>query len=190
MKPLTFLITILLLFQSCLPSGEKKHYYHNLKETLSSVLSTEDTLLKTFYNKEFLQALDTMKFEGSDLPIKLSLLEYYGGSFYSVTHLKLLFSSYPKMGRVYFFKYENKKWNLKWNRETSPKSIDSIRLAVSTSIDDDRKQLTKDSSDYRAGDLARYTVKNGLSDASSIERIIINKPGDILLNTLMDLKRD
>lgn len=190
MKPLTFLIIILLSFQRCKPSEEKKLDYHNLKESLSPFLSNEDTLFKTFYNKEFLQALDTMRFEGSDLPIKLSLMEYYGGSFYSVTHLKFLFSSYPSFGRVYFFKYENNKWDLKWLKETSPKSIDSIRLVVKTSIDEDKSQLARDSSNYRAGDLVRYTIIDELIDSPSIGSIIINKPGDILLNTLMDLKRE
>ena len=178
------------MFQNCRPSEKKEHDYHSLKEPLSSFFSTEDTLFKTFYDKEFLKTLDTLKFEGRDLPINLSLIEYYGGSFYSITHLKFIFSSYPDFGRVYFFKYENKEWNLKWVRETTPKSINSIKLAVKTSIEEDKRQLAKDSSNYRAGDLAKYTIIDEFSNRNSIKRIIINKPGDVLLNTLMDLKRE
>lgn len=185
MKFFSLLTIILLIFQSCQRIENKKLEYHSLKKPLSSVISARDT---QFYDKEFLQALDTMKFEGKDLPVKFSLMEYYGGTFYEVSHIKFLITLYPEMGRVYFLKFENDSWTLKWVRETSVKTLDSIQVAIISSIHEDKRELSRDASEYRISDLARFTIKNGESETDSIEKITLDKPGYILLNTLMDIK--
>lgn len=190
MKYLTCVATILILFQSCRPTEKNKIYFHSLKPQLSSFFSTNDTLFETFYNREFLLALDTMKFEGRDMPNGLSLIEYYGASFYSVAHFKILFASYPKMGRIYFFDYKDKGWQLKLSTETSSKALDSIQIEIKNSIDKDRRQFVRDSISYRIGDMARFSVKRKTSNAYNTTKITLNKPGDNLLNTLMELMRE
>jgi hypothetical protein len=62
-----FLSVTVLLFSNC--KRTDKVFTHKLKSPMSSFFSSRDSLFETFYKKEFLNAIDTLRFKGKELPV-------------------------------------------------------------------------------------------------------------------------
>lgn len=187
MRILIIFILSSFLFSSCRNTENKKAYTHNLQKTVSSFFSSEDTLFKILYEEEFLKTLDTFKFVGRDLPIKLSLIEYYGGSSYSVAHTKLLLATYKDVGRIYFFDLNgNNRWKLETFSEIPTKDLDTIESRITNAIKKDQMQLKRDPNEYRVGDIMRYNFRN-VNDEKSKFVTTLTKPGYSFFNLLVDI---
>ncbi len=172
-------------FYSC---KNKETERHTLKKPVSALFSSNDSLSRIFYDKEFLSTLDTLKVEGKELPIKLSLINYYAGSAYTVSNSKLLLATYTDICRLYFFKLNaNNKWQLMRVSETSAQELGGIENSIRDAIKKDQIQLKNHSDDYKVGDIVRYSSKSWNGN-KGVSVTTLEKPGYSLFDILNDIE--
>ncbi len=156
------LFTILILVVSiagCNSNSAKTDDKHQIDSLLTPLLSADDSLSRIFGEKEFMNLIDTLKFDGNASPIKLIVIELYSASSYTVTNLKFVLLRYKDASRIHLFNNNGPPslWNLTKSKKISISTFEEMESLVTNSPNWLVTGNSQDSSIVN-GDISRYVA--------------------------------
>ena len=190
MKLYVIIISILTVgLQSCADKKCLRQNTHQIESELSSFILINDSLSIIFNEEEFKITLDTFRFEGTEQPMTISLIEYYGSG-YTVFNIKCMLSGYSEVGLITLFKYNSSPTG--WEKVNSKKvSLAELKRIISELENSPYwmgKYSPNDTQAYMLGDLVRYVSFNGQNEDIKIK--MVENPNANLYNMFVKITQE